>query len=50
MAKRRPPPKVIEKPKEIKPDPEALRRKEMILKAIRKLFGNGELYGQTKDD
>ena len=49
MVKRRPLVKAIEKPKEIKPDPEALRRKEMILKAIKKMFGDGDSYGQTKD-
>ena len=47
MAKREPGAKKLEKPKRIKRDPEALRKRQMILKAIRKMFGEKETDGQN---
>lgn len=48
MSKRQSSIKELEKPKRIKKDPEALRRREMILKAIRKMFGNGPINENVK--
>lgn len=48
MSKRHSSVKELENTTKIKRDPEAMRRRQMILKAIRKMFGNGPINENDK--